>query len=70
MPSDRKSGGVGDLKYPLVADLKKEAVKEPQPEVHLRADQAVAYRHVAETLADASKAGLHKVGFVSEPEAP
>lgn len=41
-----------------------------QPEVHLRADQAVAYRHVAQTLADASKAGLTKVGFVSQPEAP
>ena len=43
--------------------------KQPQPEVHLRADQAVAYRYVAETLADASKAGLSKVGFVSEPDA-
>ncbi|WP_428420941.1 ExbD/TolR family protein [Methylibium sp.] len=43
--------------------------KQPQPEVHLRADQAVAYRHVAETLADASKAGLSKLGFVSEPDA-
>ncbi|HET7866540.1 MAG TPA: biopolymer transporter ExbD [Burkholderiaceae bacterium] len=42
--------------------------KQPQPEVHLRADQAVAYRFVAQTLADASKAGLTKVGFVSEPE--
>ena len=39
-----------------------------QPEIHLRADQAVAYRHVAQTLADASKAGLTKVGFVSQPE--
>jgi biopolymer transport protein ExbD len=39
----------------------------PDAEVHLRADQAVAYRVVAETLADASRAGLHKVGFVSEP---
>ena len=43
---------------------------EPVPEVHLRADQAVAYRTVAETLADASKAGLHKIGFVSQPESP
>ena len=42
--------------------------RQPQPEVHLRADQAVAYRFVAQTLADASKAGLTKVGFVSEPE--
>jgi biopolymer transport protein ExbD len=36
----------------------------------LRADQSTAYRYVAETLADASKAGLAKVGFVSEPERP
>ena len=40
----------------------------PQPEVHLRADQNTAYRHVAETLADASRAGLGKVGFVSQPD--
>jgi biopolymer transport protein ExbD len=47
-----------------------EGKRAPQPEVHLRADQSTAYRHVAETLADASKAGLAKVGFVSEPERP
>ncbi len=45
-----------------------EGRKEVQPEVHLRADQAVAYRFVAQTLADASKAGLHKIGFISEPD--
>lgn len=39
-----------------------------QPEIHLRADQATAYRAVAETLADASKAGLSKIGFVTDPE--
>lgn len=47
-----------------------EGQKSPQPEIHLRADQDAAYRSVAETLADASKAGLSKVGFVSEPEKP
>ena len=46
-----------------------EGSRKPQPEIHLRADQAVAYRLVAETLADASKAGLARIGFVSEPEA-
>jgi biopolymer transport protein ExbD len=46
-----------------------EGRKPVQPEVHLRADQSVAYRFVAQTLADASNAGLTKVGFVSEPEA-
>jgi biopolymer transport protein ExbD len=42
--------------------------KQPQPELHLRADHAAAYGSVAETLADASKGGLSKIGFVSEPE--
>ena len=41
---------------------------EPQPQIHLRADQATAYRAIAETLADATRAGLTRVGFVSEPE--
>ncbi|GAP38802.1 biopolymer transporter ExbD [Piscinibacter sakaiensis] len=44
-----------------------EGRKPAQPEIHLRADQAAAYRHVAETLGDASRAGLTKIGFVSEP---
>jgi biopolymer transport protein ExbD len=47
-----------------------EGAKPHQPEIHLRADQAVAYRYVARVLADASKAGLTKVGFVSDPESP
>lgn len=47
-----------------------ESQKNPQPEVHLKADQNVPYRSVAQTLADASKAGLTKVGFISEPETP
>lgn len=45
-----------------------EGRKQPQPEIHLRADQSVAYRFVAQTLADASRAGLTRVGFISEPE--
>jgi biopolymer transport protein ExbD len=45
-----------------------ESGKQPQAEVHLRADQDVPYRFVAQTLADASKAGMTKVGFISEPE--
>jgi len=47
-----------------------EGKKQPQPEIHLKADQSVAYRNVAQTLADATKAGLTKVGFISDPEAP
>jgi biopolymer transport protein ExbD len=50
-----------------VARFAEEGRKRPQPEVYLRADQNVPYRYVAETLADASKGGLSKVAFVSEP---
>jgi biopolymer transport protein ExbD len=49
------------------AKLLEEGKKRPQPEIYLRADQNVAYRYIAETLADAAKAGLGKVAFVSEP---
>lgn len=41
-----------------------------QPEIHLRADKTVPYGAVAETLADAAKAGLSKIGFVTQPDAP
>ena len=36
--------------------------------IHLRADGTTPYRAVAETLADASGAGLTRIGFVSQPE--
>ncbi len=45
-----------------------EGRKRPQPEIYLRADKSVTYSFVAETLADASKVGLGKIAFVSEPE--
>jgi len=45
-----------------------EGAKAEQPELRLSADEAVPYRAVAETLADASKAGLSKIGFVTDPQ--
>ena len=41
----------------------------PQPEIHLRADGNLAYRHVAQIMADAARAGLSKLGFVTDPRA-
>ena len=41
----------------------------PQPEIHLRADGNLAYRHVAQIMADAARAGLTKLGFVTDPRA-
>ena len=43
------------------------AAFKPQPEVHIRADGAVAYRRVAEVMADAARAGLTRIGFVTDP---
>jgi biopolymer transport protein ExbD len=43
------------------------AAQRPQPEVHIRADGAVAYRRVAEVMSDAARAGLARIGFVTDP---
>jgi biopolymer transport protein ExbD len=43
------------------------AKADPQPEVHLRADRTTEYQKIAEVMAMAAKAGLTKIGFVTEP---
>ncbi len=44
------------------------AQRNPQTEVQLRADKAVAYGHVAELIGTVQKAGLTRIGFVTDPE--
>lgn len=44
------------------------AASSPRPEVHLRADETVPYRFIAEILADTAKAGLTRIAFVSRPD--
>lgn len=44
-----------------------EAAREPQPEVHIRADRNVRYDVVARVMAAAAKAGLVRIGFISDP---
>ncbi len=52
----------------LPARLATEAAKEPQPELHIRGDKAVRYERVARALAETRRAGIRKIGFVTEPE--
>jgi biopolymer transport protein ExbD len=52
----------------LVPMLKKAAVQNPQPELHIRGDKAVRYERVAEVMAAAQQAGLRKIGFITEPK--
>jgi biopolymer transport protein ExbD len=47
--------------------LKKESVKLPQPEVHVRGDQETRYEFVGKVIFTAQRAGIQKVGFITEP---
>jgi biopolymer transport protein ExbD len=47
--------------------LAKESVKVPQPEVHIRGDQQTRYEFIGKVLYTAQRAGIQKVGFITEP---
>jgi biopolymer transport protein ExbD len=51
----------------LTQRLAASARLEPQPELHLRADKTTQYQVLAEVMAAAGKAGLTRIGFVSDP---
>jgi biopolymer transport protein ExbD len=53
----------------LVARLKVESVKDPQPEVHIRGDMEVRYESVGRVVVACQRAGIFKVGFITEPPA-
>jgi biopolymer transport protein ExbD len=48
-----------------------DAAKDPQPEVHLRANPRVRYEYVADVLFAMQRGGLKKIGFLTgQGEAP
>lgn len=51
----------------LFEKLKVEAVKNPQPEFHIRGDQTTKYEAVGKAILTAQRAGIAKVGFITEP---
>jgi len=51
----------------LVDRLKVEAVKLPQPEVHIRGDMDARYEFVGRVVFACQRAGIIKVGFITEP---
>jgi biopolymer transport protein ExbD len=44
-----------------------EAKKQAQPELHIHADRLTHYENVALVMSAAAKAGLVKIGFVTDP---
>jgi biopolymer transport protein ExbD len=51
----------------LAERLKKESVRDPQPEVHIRGDGAARYESVGRTIFACQRAGIAKISFVIEP---
>jgi len=51
----------------LLEKLKTVAVQVPQPELHIRGDQNTRYEFVGKVILTAQRAGIAKVGFVTEP---
>ena len=49
--------------------LAKAALREPQPDVQIRADNDTRYETMAQVLSSAQKSGIAKLGFVTEPKA-
>jgi biopolymer transport protein ExbD len=43
------------------------ARQQPQPEVHVRADQKTRYEYVGRVIVSAQRKGILKVGFITEP---
>jgi biopolymer transport protein ExbD len=53
----------------LVERLKEVAVIKPQPEVHIRGDRDTRYEAVGRVVFGCQRAGIVKVGFITEPPA-
>ncbi len=51
----------------LLERLKEAAVKQPQPEVHIRGDKEGRYEFVGRVVFACQRAGIVKIGFIVEP---
>jgi len=52
----------------LVEMIKVEAMKDPQPEIHIRGDSNSRYEDVGRVLYSVQRGGIVKVGFITEPD--
>jgi biopolymer transport protein ExbD len=52
----------------LLERIKLEAVKVPQPEIHIRADREARFEAVGRVIYTVQRGGIVKVGFITEPD--
>ena len=62
----------GEVVVATVLDqrLQAAAALTPQPELHLRADRGTPYEKVADVMSASARAGLTRIGFVTDPSRP
>ena len=51
----------------LFDKMKAVAIRQPQPEVHIRGDQDARYAFIGKIIVTCQRAGISKVGFITEP---
>ena len=52
----------------LVEMIKVEAVKDPQPEIHIRGDSNARFEDIGRVIYSIQRGGVVKVGFITEPD--
>jgi biopolymer transport protein ExbD len=53
----------------LVDKLKAISTQTPQPDVHVRGDQATPYEYIGKVVTACERAGITKLAFITEPPA-
>ena len=61
------NNGVADTNE-LIELVKAEAVKDPQPEIHIRGDGQARYEDIGRVMYSIQRGGIVKVGFITEPD--
>jgi biopolymer transport protein ExbD len=52
----------------LIELVKVEAIKDPQPEIHIRGDTEARYEDIGRVMYSIQRGGVVKVGFITEPD--
>lgn len=52
----------------LASRLAAAAQRQPQPELHIRADSTTPYQRLATLMSEVQTAGIVKIGFITDPK--
>lgn len=52
----------------VLTRIKEIAVKDPQPEIHVRGDKEARFEFIGRLIVDCQRGGIQKVAFITEPD--